>query len=246
MHSVAILIAKVLPLRPEAVVLMHNVNDFAVLFHDGSYWEGSKNRSLVVVPQMGQAVASRSDNLFEAMRSLKRATFPYLSHAISMVARGSQGWSVEQAHGRVYEMEPDWRSDGSSRIDEGPIVTSFTQALDLFISACRSHDVTPVLMTQAARLPQEYASDLGGLGGLKERLRAMGIPYREFARVHGSLNETIRATAARTNTELIDLEVRIEKSSFFMYDYVHFTNKGSRVAAAVIADHLTNFLADKI
>ncbi|MBS0289122.1 MAG: hypothetical protein JSS07_03660 [Proteobacteria bacterium] len=38
MHSLNILLNKVLPLKPQVVVLMHNINDLVILRSQGSYW----------------------------------------------------------------------------------------------------------------------------------------------------------------------------------------------------------------
>ena len=49
LHSTLNLIAKVIPLKPDYVVLMHNTNDLGVLRQTGSYWDAPQNRSLVQV-----------------------------------------------------------------------------------------------------------------------------------------------------------------------------------------------------
>ena len=41
MHSINILLNKILPLDPQVVVMMHNWNDLIVLLYEGGYWNDS-------------------------------------------------------------------------------------------------------------------------------------------------------------------------------------------------------------
>ena len=42
LHSIDILLNKLLPYKPDMVVMMHNVNDLSTLFYEGSYWNDNK------------------------------------------------------------------------------------------------------------------------------------------------------------------------------------------------------------
>ncbi len=44
-HSINILINKILPLKSDMVVMMHNINDLSTLFYEGTYWNYNKTRS---------------------------------------------------------------------------------------------------------------------------------------------------------------------------------------------------------
>jgi hypothetical protein len=50
MNSLDIFINKVLPLKPDYAVMMHNINDMNVLIYEGTYWNAHPIRSLVVDP----------------------------------------------------------------------------------------------------------------------------------------------------------------------------------------------------
>lgn len=47
MHSINILMNKVLPLKPDVVVMMHNINDLVMLRPKGSYWYQTSRKSHV-------------------------------------------------------------------------------------------------------------------------------------------------------------------------------------------------------
>ncbi len=47
LHSINILINKLLPYKPNMVIMMHNVNDLSALFYEGSYW--NKNKTIAPI-----------------------------------------------------------------------------------------------------------------------------------------------------------------------------------------------------
>lgn len=42
LHSINILVNKLLPYHPNIVVMMHNINDLSALFYEGTYWNNNK------------------------------------------------------------------------------------------------------------------------------------------------------------------------------------------------------------
>lgn len=46
LHSINILLNKIIPLNPDIVVMMHNINDLSTLFYEGTYW----NKNKVIAP----------------------------------------------------------------------------------------------------------------------------------------------------------------------------------------------------
>jgi lysophospholipase L1-like esterase len=63
LHSINLLINKVLPLKPDVVVLMHAINDVAVLYHEGSLWNAHPTRSHLGCTRVGRP--SREDRVKE-------------------------------------------------------------------------------------------------------------------------------------------------------------------------------------
>ncbi len=48
LHSINITINKLLPYKPDMIVMMHNVNDLSTLIYEGSYWNYNKSKSHLV------------------------------------------------------------------------------------------------------------------------------------------------------------------------------------------------------
>ena len=48
LHSLDILLNKIIPLRPDVVVMMHNINDLVALIYDRTYWSKNPTRAAIV------------------------------------------------------------------------------------------------------------------------------------------------------------------------------------------------------
>jgi len=44
LHSIDILVNKVIPIKPDIVVMMHNINDLVTLIYDQTYWGKNPTR----------------------------------------------------------------------------------------------------------------------------------------------------------------------------------------------------------
>ena len=77
LHASLLLSAKVVPLRPDVVVLLEAVNDLGVLSSHGSYWTGSRDLGPVRTPRGGIEPAVqrlRDEAIPHTWRAVKRAT----------------------------------------------------------------------------------------------------------------------------------------------------------------------------
>ncbi|MBI4795573.1 MAG: hypothetical protein HY790_07000, partial [Deltaproteobacteria bacterium] len=69
-----------------------------------------------------------------------------------------------------------------------------------------------------------------------------GITYKEYKEVFDLFNQAIRQTAAANGVLAIDLARAAPQEKEYIYDLVHFTNPGSRLAAGVIKEGLKHHL----
>ena len=93
MHALALLVGKVLPQRPDFVVLMEAVNDVGVLSAHGSYWV--RQGSLRFVVNERQSVG-------EAGRMLTVSLIPYTTELVQNAWRRTRGlFKMRQAHAEV-------------------------------------------------------------------------------------------------------------------------------------------------
>lgn len=120
--------------------------------------------------------------------------------------------------------------------NEDKIVKEFKKAQLTFINICKANNIEPILMTQANRYNQFPDTKISN--ELKNKLEPFGLRYDDVKRINELINNQIRKNAIACNLLLIDLENMIPKSNLYMYDIVHYNDKGSILAAEIISKEL--------
>jgi hypothetical protein len=226
LHSLNILLNKVVNLKPDIVVMMHNINDLAILMYEKTYWNTNPSRSpiqerLPTFKRVGQDL--RQD--FYLVRGL---TFPNLSRELKKIFAFAGKSKGDEFHGVRGQ---------KIAIDQKLLVREFSLNLLTFINLCRARGITPVLMTQASRLTDHPDPLIQKLMGNLEA--GQGITYAEFKGAFDRLNRTIRDVGAKNQVLVIDLAGEIPPVKENICDVAHFNDRGSRLVAARIATGLT-------
>ncbi len=224
-HSLNILMNKVIPLKPDIVLLCHNINDLTILLLEGTYWSDNPSRSQIVtvMPSLGGS-----------FREIRDLLLPNLTREVNQLSK-----TLKQKFRRQKNRQPDEfaRVRGQQiHYDEARLRAAFRRNLELFLSVCRLHQLQPVLLTQAHRLKETPEPIIkASLRDLEER---QGLPYTEYRRLFLAFNEEIRAVGRENGVLVIDLAAAIPPEKEYLYDIVHFTGQGSRQAAALISNAL--------
>lgn len=257
LHTTNILINKIIPMKPTMVVMMHNINDLAILIHEESYWNNNKYRSNISYRKkpLKRAVEGIKDllipNLYFRLIPYKNMVQQNLTSLLKLFSSKKEKIDQEKTQQNVHALASGAIDEfASSRnpqkdIDEEKTVEEFSRALKVFVEISRIYGIKPVLMTQA-NLLHETKTD--GDKGLYHWAKNWGSVLANDAatlkteNLYRSFNEAIREVALSTNTVLIDLDRKIPKQEKYFFDIVHLSEKGSLLAASVIAGHLVNFL----
>jgi len=235
LHSLINFIGKVVPLAPDHVLLMENVNDLVVLLYYGSYWKAQGSRGIVERPDLEE---SAWGSVGRAARNLARAMAPN-----TFRLAGRLKAQLGSTAGRRNDRSPSADEFATVRgkvhgIDEPALVASYRRSLESFVVLARAWGIAPVLMTQANRFRETPDPAL-----LKMWLNAeTGIPYGTFYRLYHRLNEVTREVATTLTVPLIDLDRAIPNPDGLMYDAVHFNERGSEIAATLISQRLLEIL----
>jgi len=228
LHSLDVLLNKVIPVKPDIAIMMHNVNDLAVLIFEKTFWTKNPYRSPLVEIKPSFKTAMKSiEESFHIMRDLY---IPHLSRQIKnfyhYIFRNSP--SVDEfKQARGYKI----------KIDKHRLVSEFSMNLQTFIDISRARKITPVLMTMANRLkdnPDPFILSL-------ERTTVesgTGLNYKEFKELVDLFNQTIREVAAANKVFVVDLDRKVPKEKELMYDFVHLNDAGSKYVADIIAAEL--------
>jgi len=211
-HSLNSLFNKILPLKPDYVVMMHNINDAVLLAYMGTYWNDHFTRGMIVKEHY---------SFLETMRQLMVNSIPNLYGFLK-----KKQWLDLDAmiHGR---REDEWAEQRQEEreIDVEALQKMFAANLRLFVLTCRNYEITPILMTQPSN-PEEEATVINKI--------PIGQLHRDF-------NIIIRYIAREENVHLIDLAKDFTKPDFFI-DYVHLNNYGSTQVAKTITHHFLHLL----
>lgn len=227
LHSLNILLNKVLPIRPNIVVMMHNINDLAVLMHYKSYWHNNPTRSTIIIDSSKSAAfvnfKTAATDIFVILKNL---LVPHLYG--ELVIKNSN-------LGRAFE----FGRDKKLTLEKKYILDEYGMNLQTFINICKARKIIPVLMTQQNRIAE--LDDEESLELFKP-LMDMGIDPNAYKEVYNSVNDVTREIGKINDITVIDLDRKISHTEEYLYDICHFNDKGSILASEIIAEKLLNVI----
>ncbi len=142
LHSLDILLNKIIPLRPDVVVMMHNINDLVALIYDRTYWSKNPTRAPIVNFSFYKNLTG-----LKAIATLARDLYiPNLHAATRILSHKIFGKKVKEQ-----DDEFAYIRGKKLTVDAAHILDEFKMNLNTFINLCRARRITPVLMTQFSR-----------------------------------------------------------------------------------------------
>jgi len=226
LHSIDILLNKVIPMNPDIVVMGHNVNDLLISLR-GGHWISDPIRGVIV------DIDANLPRL--VFRKIKDSLFPNIYASLAHNKGVGRLGSFLLKDGRRSSART-----GRIKIDKEDLARNFASSLQTFISICKAWSIKPVLITQAGRLKD--SPDPIILKGIEKLERSTHVGYPEFKELFDLFNETIRKAAKENDVLLIDLASEIPQEKEYMYDMVHFNDNGSALAATIIGRELIKLL----
>jgi hypothetical protein len=222
LHSIDILLNKVVPMAPDLVVMMHNMNDLVILVLEQSYWNANPKRSPVITLKNEDQIRELLGRALE--RWLPETVFEYKRWAAKRIqVRGIRN-EFKHLHGRRIV------------VDREKLVEDFRANLSTFIALCNIRGIQPVLMTQASRMtetPDAFVKQL-----TTPFQQDYGIGYQEFKDLFDLFNQTVREIGGESQVLVIDLDAEIPKTGDNIFDLIHYTETGSGLAASLISREL--------
>lgn len=222
-HSLNVLYNKVIPLKPDYVVMMHAFNDMIALLYCGDYWNDSPTRSLIKVKTTRAGVMNAMRNGLPHISAILEGVRNYVR---DNWLSGADEFSA--VRGRKLEYDREF------------MLKRFRNNLLLFIQMCRINDMAPVLMTQANRVTTTPDADI--LESTRKNLAGTGISYETYQKLYADFNDIIRKVAKEQGVDLIDLQSAIPAQKELIYDHLHYTDQGSEQAASVIAKEFSGII----
>ena len=219
LHTINILLNKIVPMKPDIAIMMHNINDLSILMHEQTHWNSNSTRSPIATINYYSG----------ALRKIKNATIPNLSRELKFHINSifSSNLSLDEFHNT---------RDNKSIVSPDKIIEQFERNLRLFVSICKIYNITPILMTQFNRFSEE--PDKVVLDSISQPLKKFGMTYEEYRELYNALNASIINIASNNKILVIDLESKTPKTNKYMYDSIHLNNVGSLHVTKVISDEL--------
>jgi hypothetical protein len=245
LHSLNNFVNVVLAYRPDVAIMLHNINDYAMLYHEGTYWNDHPDRSLLT----SELVVNRSqaDPLQGVQISTRRALLAIVDNALTVLtpriaSRLRRLYQDKSQTGATNGLDGDAQTirwSKSKPFDIDRIADDFRRSLKSFIHVARAWGVEPVLMTMPARWPANLDNDTPrSVRNFMRRKAIASIDYSQFRAGFQRMNETILAVAEEEAVLAIDLAQVIPQTTEYLFDPVHLNGKGSRLAAEYIAQTL--------
>ncbi len=227
LHSLDILLNKIIPVRPDMVIMMHNINDLVALIYDGTYWSKNPTREPIVNFNFYKTLTG-----LKALSTLARDMYiPNLHAATRILSKKIFGKKVKDP-----DDEFAYIRGKKLTVDEAQILAEFKMNLNTFINICRARRITPVLMTQFNRYkPNPDPKVLQAMKGFEADSQ---IPVGEFMDLYAKFNQAIREVGKSNDVLVIDLAALIPQDKQYMYDVVHLNTQGSELAAQLISEGL--------
>lgn len=218
--SLNILLNKIILLRPNIVIMMHNINDITNLLDKGAYWD----EDYLV-----------RDNFYTISKKIISISVPnlYIHLRNILVITILPKFSDKLASSKM----------DKSIIDGNKLTDKFKKNLQVFINICKARGIIPVLMTQANRLkdnPDKVVRD-----SMQEFEINQAINYNEFKKLYDLFNEIIREIGRDNDILIIDLAKEIPQEKEYMFDAVHFNDNGSKFAAKIISGEIKKLFSYK-
>jgi len=237
LHSVNLLLNKIVPLKPDIVVISHAINDYVSLSYDHTYWVENSNRS-IIFDINDYLPPTPNYTFFWHLRGLVRTIYPNIYQSIYNITHKIANPTTPQAD--IDEWQDKRQEVVSRNIDN--MKQQFTSTLNTLLDICINYNITPVLMTQANRFKVEPDSVL--LDWMDKTLKA-GITYHEFKTEYDSFNYITREIAKMKDIVLIDLDKSIPKENKYIYDSVHYNDNGSILVSGIISKTLEELMTQQ-
>lgn len=223
-HSLNILINKILKLNPTHIFLMHNHNDYYNLteFNKNSLFDRlrQKERNHIFEP------ISKNDFNYLMFRSIFFKEFPNLAIRIQIIKKNF--FSTNEAKNLQDEMM-------LNSIDIELFFQEKIKILNIYSQLSKIFNFHLILLTQ----PENYKNFYKKKENLEKKVELS-------IKLHDRTNNIYREFAFENNHFLIDLSKNINGKDVYFYDTIHYNDLGSKeIAKVIVNDFISNNMMAK-
>ncbi len=221
LHSLDILLNKVLPIKPDIVVMLHNINDLVVLLYESSYWNPKSSKPVIF--DINKEIDA---NFYKIIRDR------YIPNLAAAMHKFDNSLRLFIKSGRKSNDEFAKIRGKQLVVDKSAMVDQFEMNLQSFIYLCKARNIIPVLMTMPSRFKEKPDKII------LDTFKNVTLEYSQFRELFDQFNNSILKKAHENNIMVIDLAKEIPQENEFMCDIVHYTDKGAGRIADIISGRL--------
>ena len=227
LNTLDVLLNKIIPMKPDIAIMMHNNNDVAIMLYEKTYWNNSPTRRLIF--DINEYILN---NFFKIIRD---KFIPNVSRELRLA--GARLRTLLRTRG-IDKSNDEFAKMRNTKVNynTSEMVEQFEMNLQTFITICKIRKITPVLMTMASRFTENPDK------AIIDRFKDVVISYQEYKHLFDLFNDSIRKKALENDILLIDLAATIPPEKEYIYDVIHYNNSGSIKAAEIIKDNLKPLL----
>lgn len=235
-HSLDILLNKIIPMDPDVIVISHAMNDWAILAFDQTYWPVGTSRSeLITINDYFPNI--KEESFIGYIKGMIRLVFPHIYQKLfeikeKIINQSINDKEIDEWAGRRHLLQ---------NRDLDFMQKQFRWALQLLVVTAKTYDIQLVLMTQANRFKE--SPDEGIIESMAPVLNS-GITYEVFKEEYDIFNDIVRDIAKINEIPLIDLATLVPQDKEYMYDVMHYNDNGSKFVSKIIAEKLIDFMSD--
>lgn len=221
MHSNLAVLAKIVKYKPRFVVIMNNVNDWALLSKTGSYFEAPINRSIVLDNTVNP---SFFNSVTVLLKKIKNLLMPNIyAQAVRPIILNLREEKDEFSTHRPADL-----------LDVEVFIDQYRASLQTFINITNAWGIRPILMTQGSMILDDQKEKYDW--NFKYEYLDRYISYQN------TFNQEIIRIAQENAIPYIDLDKTLSGENLYFYDEVHLTNEGSIKAAQTIANSMLKLI----
>jgi len=206
--SLNIVLNKIAPSKPAAIVLMHAINDLNIYIKHKSYWHVTNQYSNITLgnPTNNNWLQRWLPTSFTLSKQIKNTSD---TAAIAMPINPIDD-QLKQA-----------------------LLDDFRRNLSLFVFTCKQFNITPILMTQARAFSK--SANKKHLNGVARILQEGDDYFDQYTSLFDSLNQVTRMVAKDFDIKLIDLDKELTGDTACFYDAIHYNKHGSERVAEIVS-----------
>jgi lysophospholipase L1-like esterase len=230
-QTINILFNKVLPQKPDYVLLMHAVNDLNKLLVLNEYWNSQSFRQLLELKY----------SFGNSLRYFKNRYFPHTYLAIRPLFNYFSIGKEASNKFKLISKNDEWKKYRGKKLnfDEDLILSQFRSAQLTAVMMAKNWGATPILLIQpnliSKNSPGIYNFQKGYIQNIKKN---WGLSWMQYQTIYQKFLQEIRNIAKESNIPIVDLDRGIPSSRKYFADVIHINTTGSKMVAQLITNVL--------